>query len=226
MFETTKATRDFCIRCMRAKSVCLCHLVFPFWTPVHFVFLMHRKELRDRSGTGTARLAHLCLSNSSLFVGVDFSSHPGVEALLLDPERICWVLFPGQRALNLAYPPERNKFSNTAGKQPVVFVLDGSWSCARSLLRLNPRIAALPKVAVPVARPSGFRFKRQPRPGCLSTIEAVDLVNHAFAGDPAPLLQSGSQHSVLSSVLHELVRIQESYHFGRKSDEGGVLRTK
>jgi DTW domain-containing protein YfiP len=201
---------------MRAQSVCLCHLVSPFWTDVHFVFLMHRKELRDRSGTGTARLAHLCLSNSSLFVGVDFTSHPGVDALLSNSERSCWVLFPNQDALNLSDPGSKKTFREAAGKKPVIFVLDGSWSCARALLGLNPRIAALPKVSLTVDRPSGFRFKRQPRPGCLSTIEAVNLVIDAVAAEDGNGTKAHS--GVLTSVLDELVRIQESYHCSLKPE--------
>jgi DTW domain-containing protein YfiP len=219
-------TREFCVRCLRAKSVCLCHLIVPFSTEVHFVFLMHRKELRDRCGTGTARMTHLCLSNSSLFVGVDFSRDPNVAAILSDPDRRCWVLFPDQAAVNLSDRRSRQEFfSENGNKQPVIFVLDGSWSCARALLRLNPRIAALPKVSLTVDRPSGFRFKRQPRPGCLSTIEAVSLVIHAVDSEPVQSQmhdafeaekKSQPRSRILSSVLEELVRIQESYNTGQK----------
>ncbi len=209
-------TREFCVRCLRARSVCLCHLIVPFSTQVHFVFLMHRKELRDRCGTGTARMTHLCLSNSSLFVGVDFSRDPNVAAILSDPDRRCWVLFPDQAAVNLSDLRSRQDFFGyTGNKQPVIFVLDGSWSCARTLLRLNPRIAELPKVCVSVSSPSGFRFKRQPRPGCLSTIEAVHLVIDAVAGEHSN--GTNSHAGVLTTVLDELVRIQESYHCDSKS---------
>ena len=52
-------------------------------------------------------------------------------------------------------------------------VLDGTWSEARTLLRLNPALAALPRIAFARARPSDYRIRRQPAEFCLSTIEAL-----------------------------------------------------
>ena len=57
---------------------------------------------------------------------------------------------------------------------PVLFVLDGTWACAKKMMRLSTNLHALPRLSIDVDRPSEFLTKHQPDPACLGTIEAVD----------------------------------------------------
>src|SRR5206468_60085 len=66
-----------------------------------------------------------------------------------------------------------------------LFVVDGTWSQAGKLLKLNPAIAALPRLSITPDGPSEYRIRRQPRAECLSTIEALATALGAIEGEPA-----------------------------------------
>ena len=161
----TPEARPSCPRCARPLAVCFCaHLqVLPARTRV--LLLQHPRE--RRMGIGTARMAHLSLPNSSLRVGTDFSTDPVVtEALAGSPPP--HVLFPGAQAVDVATLP-RDRLTT-------LIVLDGTWWQARKLLKLNPAIAALPRVAFTPSEPSRYLIRRQPADFCVSTIEALAQV--------------------------------------------------
>ncbi len=128
-------------------------------------------------GVGTARMAHLALTNSLLRVGLDFSGDPVVRDVLETRDPIC-VLFPKPGALDVAALPR---------DRPVtLIVLDGTWSLARKLARLNPALAALPHVAFTPRRPSEYRIRRQPAAICVSTIEALAEVLQIMEPENGP----------------------------------------
>jgi DTW domain-containing protein len=130
-------------------------------TRTRILLLQHARE--RRVGIGTARMAHLALPQSVLRVGVDFSADPAVRAAVADPDT--HVLFPGHGARPLEDLPRDRAIT--------LVVLDGTWWQARKLLRLNPALAALPRVAFHPRQPSGYLIRRQPADFCLSTIEAL-----------------------------------------------------
>jgi DTW domain-containing protein YfiP len=142
--------------------VCYCRHIHILPTRTRVLLLQHPKE--RRVGIGTARMAHLSLPNSSLRVGLDFSADEVVRAALAGEGRVC-VLFPRPGAMDVSELP--------SGEAITLVVLDGTWSLARKLLRLNPELAALPHVAFTPRRPSDYRIRRQPSESCVSTIEAL-----------------------------------------------------
>ncbi len=137
------------------------------------VFLQHPRE--RRVAIGTARMAHLSLPNSELYVGVDFSGHARLEELAARPERVA-VLFPGEEAIPL----------EEARKQPpeTLIVVDGTWPLARKVVKTNPLLAGLPRIGFIPRRPSNYRIRAEPAEHCVSTIEAVVEVLGALEGDP------------------------------------------
>jgi len=160
-----------------------------------FVILMHTHEFK-RIKANTGRLTHLCLSDSELFVGEAFDQHEAVQALIKDPKNYPVLLYPGRDAINLSEPaarPEQGAGSTEPGRtgaQPsgsplqalrselqsrrlVVFLLDATWRLARPMLRDSLTLQALPRVMFTGAAPSRYLIKKQPEPGCLSTLEAV-----------------------------------------------------
>lgn len=120
-------------------------------------------------------MAHLCLSNSRLIQGIDFSHHETVNGLIDDPENDCRVLAPGPTAINLStlsLSERRNLFPST--KRLIVFVIDGTWTQARRMLSLSSNLRALPRVCFTPTTPSQFWVRQQPAEHCYSTIEAID----------------------------------------------------
>lgn len=135
-----------------------------------FVILMHPFEFK-RIKANTGRLTHVCLADSELFIGESFDTHEEVQALINDPKNFPVLLYPGKTARDLSKGElARGDF---AGRRLVVFLLDATWRLVRPMLRNSLTLQALPRIMFSNAAPSRYVIKRQPEPGCLSTLEAV-----------------------------------------------------
>jgi DTW domain-containing protein len=139
-------------------------------TRTRIVLLMHPMEWkRERCTTG--RLLCLNLENSEIIPGIAFDTNPRVRSLLDDPDNYCALLYPGTEARNLS----RDGFPSAelGGRRLVVFLIDATWSCAKTVARESPGILALPRLMFTPREPSRYYIKREPAPWCLSTLEAA-----------------------------------------------------
>lgn len=162
--------RTMCYKCFWPQSLCWCGSITPMRTRTKFVILMHPHEFK-RIKANTGRLTHLCLADSELHIAESFAGHKAVEALLGDPENFPVLLYPGKGARDLSKGElQANDF---AGRRLVVFLLDATWRLVRPMLRLSPNLQRLPRIMFSNAAPSRYLIKRQPEPGCLSTLEAT-----------------------------------------------------
>jgi DTW domain-containing protein YfiP len=128
---------------------------------------MHQKEFR-KTKNGTGHFTNLSLNNCELFVGIDFSKHAKVNEIINDKQNSCYVLFPSNNSINL----NNEKLVNN-DKNNVIFIIDSTWACAKSLLYDSPNINNLPKISFSHSKISNFRIKAQPKDYCLSTIEST-----------------------------------------------------
>jgi len=62
------------------------------------------------------------------------------------------------------------------GNGPHIFLLDGTWPCARKMLKLSKNLQKLNRVSFDSKIKSKFSIKQQPEPLFLSTIESVYTV--------------------------------------------------
>ena len=62
------------------------------------------------------------------------------------------------------------------GNNPHIFLLDGTWPCARKMLKLSKNLQKLKRVSFDNKITSKFIIKQQPESLCLSTIESVNTV--------------------------------------------------
>jgi DTW domain-containing protein len=154
--------------------VCYCAALPSLPTSTRVVILQHPRE-RDMP-IGTARMARLCLPNAELHVGIDWSSHAPLAAALADPARPPILLYPGPGAADILTQPPHGPVT--------LVVIDGTWSQARTVVRDNPILHALPRYAFATPEPSRYRIRREPRPEYCSTIEAVMHVLGVLEGDP------------------------------------------
>lgn len=120
-------------------------------------------------------MAYLSLPGSLLIDGLEFSGHPGIQGILDDPSLFPVVLFPGTEAVELGGGTPVGEWL-PPGRRLLVFVIDGTWPMAKKLLRVNPPLAALPRICFTPERPSEYLIRRQPSPECVSTIEAIHQV--------------------------------------------------
>jgi DTW domain-containing protein YfiP len=128
---------------------------------------MHPKEFR-KTKNGTGHFTNLSLSNAALHVGNDFSQNDEINAMLNNPDNACYVVYPSKTSINL------NKTSlNREGNNIILFLIDATWPCSRSMLLKSPNLDALEKVSFTHTKVSDFQFKTQPKDYCLSTMEST-----------------------------------------------------
>ncbi len=66
------------------------------------------------------------------------------------------------------------------GGSPYIFILDGTWPCARKMLKLSKNLQKLKRVSFDNKIKSKFIIKQQPDSLCLSTIESIYTVLNLF----------------------------------------------
>ncbi len=163
-------SRPMCYRCFWPQPLCWCGSITPIATRTKFVFLMHPNEFK-RVKANTGRLTHLCLADSVIHMGVGFDAHEGVQDLIRDPQNFPVLLYPTRDARDLSKGElHAHDFD---GRRLVVFLLDATWRLARHMWRDSPSLQQLPRIMFSNAAPSRFVIKKQPEPGCLSTLEAT-----------------------------------------------------
>jgi len=135
---------------------------------------MHPKEYKKEKN-GTGRMTKLQLENSEIIVGVDFTHNKRVNEILTNANNSSFLLYPGKDNFNLSTrkSSEMNAFM---GNHPHLFILDGTWPCARKMLKLSTNLQQLQRVSFDNEITSKFIIKQQPQPLCLSTIESVYTV--------------------------------------------------
>jgi len=152
---------------------------------------MHPKEFKQIKNN-TGRLTHLSLTNSELFVGVDFTNHTKVNNLINDPKNFCTVLFPSKDSFCIN--DEKLKLD---GRELVVFIIDATWDSAKPILRQSINLHKLPKITFTHTKTSAYGFKKQPFAEALSTMESTLCV--------LEILNSQGIESLLDEELNHFI---------------------
>ncbi len=159
---------------MRPSSTCICKHISPFQTKTRFIILMHPKEYKKEKN-GTGHMTDLQLENSEIIVGVDFTNNNRVNEILTKKDGCSFLLYPGKDNFNLSIS-KSSEINSFMGKNPHIFILDGTWPCARKMLKLSKNLQKLKRVSFDNKIKSKFIIKQQPESLCLSTIESVYTV--------------------------------------------------
>ena len=169
-----KDPRIKCYNCMRPASSCSCKYINPIQTNTRFIILMHPKEYKKEKN-GTGHMTKLQLENSEIIVGVDFTNNRRVNEILTNEENSSFLLYPGQDNFNLS-TRKGLEIISFMGNSPHIFILDGTWPCARKMLKMSKNLQELKRVSFDNKIKSKFIIKQQPDPLCLSTIESTYTV--------------------------------------------------
>jgi DTW domain-containing protein len=168
-----------CYKCFWLRQYCRCPLIKPFDTDVRFVILMHTKEAKQEK-LGTGKICRATLLNSEIIVGVDFTENAEVNALIADPANHCMVLYPGPNSLDISNDDVSPLLEQKrSGRRLVVFLIDGTWQCAKKMMKLSLNVRNLPRISFSASHESIFYIKEQPAAYCLSTLESI----HFFLGE-------------------------------------------
>lgn len=150
-------SRPVCPRCTRPLAHCLCEAIPDLCSRTRVTILQHPEESRHPLNTG--RLVALGLRQAELVCGEVFP-----DSLWREPGT--WLLFPGDAATPV------NEIAPDQAPAHII-VPDGTWRMARRLLRLNPGLAALPRLSIRMGEPSRYRVRNTSLAGAVATIEAV-----------------------------------------------------
>jgi DTW domain-containing protein YfiP len=195
--------RQVCYRCFRPINNCLCSDINTFDTHARFVILMHPKEAR-KVKLGTGRVTHLCLQNSEILMGVDFTEDQRVNLLIKNPAYYPVILYPGENSTNISEFHFPDGIPNK--KKILVFVIDASWTLAKKMLKMSDNLQALPKIHFRPQGPSRYVIKQQPHGSCLSTIESVYSLLEEL--DKLGIEECRGQHRSLLETLDKICRHQ------------------
>lgn len=160
-----------CGYCYRPKEKCFCGKVPELDNRIKVVILQHPQE--QFKALNSARLAHLVLKNSKVFVGLSWPNFKKVAG----PEELPseWgVLFlkPDQSMGNWPVSVINRKkkpVGNTSFLRGII-VLDGSWKQVKALWWRNPWLLKLNRVTLNPDHPS---LRPQVKKEGLATIEAI-----------------------------------------------------
>lgn len=175
-----------CETCLKPRFLCLCDLIQPLKTRLKVLILQHPQEPDHE--LGSARIAHLALSDSELRIGLSWRN---LQAALNQPAIPShWaVLYLGSgvkgekkghnfpthpisplQVVNQKGVPQPFSSSNLEG----FVVLDGTWSQAKTLWWRNPWLLKLKRMILTPTQPSLYgKLRREPRKECLSTLESI-----------------------------------------------------
>ncbi len=161
MLPSPAATfRAVCYRCHKPAALCICASVPRVENRTPVFILQHPRERFHP--IGTARIAKLGLERVQVAV---FSEHDSSAPPFELPPG-AGLLYPGPGAKRLDEIADSEKPS-------ALVVLDGTWHHARTLYRDHCWLHQLPCYALVPRSPSRYRIRREPREGCVSTIESI-----------------------------------------------------
>lgn len=162
---------NLCLNCRRRLLTCVCEKLNPFETNSRFIILMHPMEFKKEK-VGTGRFSHLILKNSEIIVDLGFDENMRFQEILKDPDFESFLLYPGFETIDLG----TDALTQTLKKKAQFIVIDGTWPCAKKMMKLTTSLHNIPRVSFRSDRVSEFKVKHQPMPGCLSTVESIHQV--------------------------------------------------
>lgn len=162
---------EICDKCFRPKTSCICDKVTPYNNRLKVVILQHPQEKTKM--LNSARLTHLMLKNSNIFVGLSWANFKKVAG----PEEM-----PSQWGVLYLKPDQKEMVMplsvTSPKKQPVkdfsflkgIVVLDGTWKQSKTLWWRNAWMLKLNRISL---NPEHLSLRPQVKGEGLSTIESV-----------------------------------------------------
>lgn len=200
--QTEERIRDLCLKCFRPKASCYCKYTAPVNCGIKFVFLMHPKEAKKQK-TGTGRLSSLCLPDSEIIMGIDFTNNERLNSLINDEKYFPVLMYPGEDAWNC----KREGFSEAVGnKTLLIIIIDSTWFCSKKMIRYSLNLHKIPKLSFNGSYKSIFTFKHEPAEYCVSTIESCYYIIKEL--QTCNIVPSDVNPEPLMNVFKEMIKFQ------------------
>lgn len=169
--NSIETKRPICSTCLRPMRACICACVEVIACATEVLILQHPAELKHIKGS--ARLLHMCLPQSAIWVGEQFDEEQLQQRLAQD-NKTNILLYPDNSIASGvidSFNPKSNK--GTGCTKPIrLIVIDASWRQSRQMLAQNPLLQSLPRYALRDVPASRYQIRRAHAPDQLSTLEA------------------------------------------------------
>jgi len=132
---------------------------------------MHPKEFK-KVKNNTGFFTHLSLSNSEVFIGIDFSEHKRINEIISTHHS--YILFPSSNAVNLS--EDSSTLNQSRDKPMAIFLIDSTWACTKKMFTLSKNLNKLQHMSFTTEKISQYKIKEQPKSNYLSTIESTLVV--------------------------------------------------
>jgi DTW domain-containing protein YfiP len=154
--------RAVCYECWKPRVACICGLIERVANRTGVLILQHPRERRHP--IGTVRIARLGLTRLRIEPCVQWGDTTNIRARL--PAGAA-LLYPAAGAADLA------KLS-AAERPSHLILIDATWFQAKKIYDGHHWLRALPHVRLSPSAPSRYQgVRREPRPHCLATLEAI-----------------------------------------------------
>jgi DTW domain-containing protein YfiP len=159
------------------STLCICALVPTLRIRTRLTVLVHYREARKPTNTG--QLAARCVEGSTVTI-VGLRDRP-VPALW-SGDAVPLLLFPDEDAVSIE--------GYASSDAPVALIVpDGNWRQASKMRKRVPQLDRVPCVTLPLAGPSEYRLRAEPRAGGLATLEAVARALAILEGADGPEME-------------------------------------
>jgi DTW domain-containing protein YfiP len=185
-----------CAGCRLPVERCLCGLRPRAATRAGFCLLMHEAEPLKTSNTGW--LVADVVPDTGAFAWSRTQADPRLLALLADPRRQPYVVFPAQAAA-----PERvvGEVASAPGRRPLFVLLDATWAEARKMFRRSPYLDGFPVLGFASGSPSRYLLRRTRADANLCTAEVAAMcLRLAGESDAAAALEGWLDLFVAASM--------------------------
>ncbi|RDD39036.1 DTW domain-containing protein 2 [Trichoplax sp. H2] len=185
--ESSDKCREECARCNRPARTCLCSYLpaKPIETSVKIRILQHprepsyfctytyttisKKQQKRRLTTVPILTAALAKDSVHVYRGIRFTRNRLTELAEIASSPSTAILYPSSQAIDI------KQLSCQELKVTNLFVIDGTWNEARTIMHRNEFLKRCIQVKLVDDEISKFVIRTQPNVTCVSTIEAVAL---------------------------------------------------
>lgn len=215
--------RKKCRACLRPPEFCLCSMLTEIDTQFEFRILMHPKEYK-KEPIGTGKYTNKILKKSKLIIDATFDENKELQNLIHNDRYQCFLLYPGEESINIS--KEELAPNLEPHKIPMLFIIDGTWACAKAMMRDSLCLHHLPRISFDHSITSRFHIKLQPADYCLSTIESVYVLLAEL--EKQGIENIGDDKEILLKTLDQLVtkQVECANDPNRKGYRRGTFKTK
>lgn len=160
-----RKTQDPCSLCYLHKDRCICAFIPQLNFQTHLSLIIHAKELKRTTNTGT--LALKALINSKIYIrGLKDKPLSGADILNANYQPL--LFFPAKEATDLT-PDFVQSF-----KKPIQLIVpDGNWRQASKIHTRYPEFQTIPRVMIKATNVSTQHLRTETTPEGMATLQAI-----------------------------------------------------